>query len=68
MADGVHYLTRDDVLELHALIVRQSVSDILKSVRDVGLLNSALARPQNAAAYETATLTRQAATLLCGLI
>jgi death on curing protein len=66
--DGVHYLTRDDVLEFHALIVRQPVTSIIKTVRDVGLLDSALARPQNAAAYESATLTRQAAVLLCGLI
>ncbi|HLZ07070.1 MAG TPA: type II toxin-antitoxin system death-on-curing family toxin [Chloroflexota bacterium] len=68
MEIGVHYLTRDDVLVLHALIVRQPVSDVQDTLRAIGLLDSALGRPQNAAAYESASLTRQAATLLCGLI
>src|SRR5689334_18650537 len=37
-------------------------------VRDVGLLESALARPRNEAAYENASLVRQAASLLWGII
>ena len=64
----VYYPTVDEVLALHASIVDLPLPQAQMNVRDHNLLGSALARPQNAAAYEGADLSRQAATLLWGLI
>lgn len=62
------YPTIAEVLQLYAATMEISPARAADGIRDLGLLESALARPQNAAAYEGASLIRQAATLLWGLI
>jgi death-on-curing protein len=61
------YPTVDDVLALYGAIVGISPHQARLNVRDLNILDSALARPQNEAAYEGASLARQAATLLWGI-
>ena len=61
------YLTVAEAVKFHVLYMRK-VNEVRFGVFDKTLIESALARPQNAAAYENADLTRQAATLLFGLI
>ncbi|MDQ3713233.1 MAG: type II toxin-antitoxin system death-on-curing family toxin [Acidobacteriota bacterium] len=61
------YLTVAEAVKFHVLYMRK-VNEVRFGVFDKTLTESALARPQNAAAYENADLTRQAATLLFGLI
>lgn len=65
---GVVYLTIEEVLVLHASVRPILPSQVLDDVRDLGLLESDLARPQNAAAYEEADFASQAATLLGGIV
>ena len=66
--DEISYPTVEQVLRLHAVIVHVSMDRVADHVRDLGLLESALARPRNEAAYEDAPLMRQAASLLWGII
>lgn len=61
------YLTRLDAVELHFELMRE-VGEKCIGVFDANLIESAFARPKNAAFYENADAIRQAATLLFGLI
>ena len=54
-ADEVAYISLDEALVLYA------------EIRDIGLLDSALARPAHAAHYAAADLAEQAATLVWGI-
>jgi death-on-curing protein len=60
------YLGLGDVIALHALVMeRTGVAPI--SVRDEGLLESAIMRPRMAAHYTDADIIRQAALLAVGI-
>ena len=62
MPDVTSYLTLEEALELHRLLIRRFGG--LEGVRDLGLLESALVRPRSG--YYT-TLSEQAAALLQSL-
>ncbi len=62
----MHYLSLADILALHELVMLRTGSDPA-SVRDEGLLESAVMRPQMAAHYEQADIYRQAALLAVGI-
>ncbi|MBN1490084.1 MAG: type II toxin-antitoxin system death-on-curing family toxin [Phycisphaerae bacterium] len=64
----MRYLTYDELIALHVVLVRGKMQETYYGVRDEGLLRSALARPQNAAHYENADATKQAAYLFHGLL
>jgi death on curing protein len=61
------YLSAADVLALHAAYL-EARGHAPRGLRDLNLLESALARPQMAAHYEGADLVRQAALLGAGII
>jgi death on curing protein len=66
MAEDVRYLTMADVLAVHNAIM----SDLgyrAEPLRDEGLLESALLKPQMAAYYENADIVRQATLLAVGI-
>jgi len=63
----VRYLSYLDALFIHFELM-QLMGEPRRGVFDRSLLESALARPQQSAAYENADLIRQAATLCYGLI
>ena len=65
--DEFVYLTIAEAVKFHVLYMRR-VGETRYGVFDRKLVESALARPQHAAAYENADLIRQSATLLFGLI
>ncbi|MGH9833906.1 MAG: type II toxin-antitoxin system death-on-curing family toxin [Blastocatellia bacterium] len=65
--EDIHYLTYPYAVLAHILYMR-SCSEERYGVFMRSLVESALARPRNAAAYENADLVRQAATLCFGLI
>ena len=65
MAD-IRYLGLADILALHELVMTRTGS-APAPVRDEGLLESAVMRPQMAAHYEEADLLRQAALLATGI-
>ena len=67
MTESVFYPTTEEILALHAAIIGVAESEVPALVRDLNLLESALARPQNEAAYESAGLSRQAGMLLWGI-
>src|SRR5215204_3155547 len=60
------YPTLAEVIAIHETVMR-SLGDVPKPLRDEGLLESALARPQMAAYYEGADIVRQAALLGTGI-
>jgi death-on-curing protein len=60
------YLTTADVIGLHLDIMARTGSGS-QGLRDEGLLESAVLRPQMAAYYEGADLVRQAALLVIGI-
>lgn len=60
------YLTVADVIAIHARILRR-LGVAPRPLRDEGLLESAVMRPQAAAWYEGADLVRQAALLAIGI-
>ena len=60
------YLTTADVIALHIDIMARTGSGS-QGLRDEGLLESAILRPQMAAYYEGADLTHQAALLVIGI-
>ncbi|HEX5416383.1 MAG TPA: type II toxin-antitoxin system death-on-curing family toxin [Chloroflexota bacterium] len=62
------YPSLDDALALHAIVMGIAAERAMGHVRDLNLLESALARPRNEAAYEDASLLRQAASLLWGVV
>ena len=61
------YLTIQEAVKFHVLYMR-AVGETRFGVFNKSLIESALARPQQAAHYENADLIRQAATLCFGLI
>ena len=61
------YLTLQEAVKFHVLYMR-AVGETRLGVFDKNLIESALARPRQAARYENADLIRQAATLCFGLI
>jgi death on curing protein len=61
------YLTIHEAVKFHVLYMRK-VGETRFGVFDRTLIESALARPKHAAAYENADIIRQAATLCYGLI
>lgn len=60
------WLDRSEALAIHDLLLAQHGG--LAGVRDEGLLESALAKPQNRLAYESPTLTEMAAGFAAGII
>lgn len=65
--DGVVYLSYAEAVLAHIELMRY-LGETRYGVFDRTLVESALARPRQAAAYESADLSVQAATLLYGLI
>jgi death on curing protein len=65
--ESPRYLSYPEAVAIHLLLMR-SWGEIRYGVADRTLVESALARPQQVAAYEEADLIRQAATLCFGLI
>jgi death on curing protein len=61
------YISYSEAVKFHILYMRR-VGEIRFGVFERSLIESALARPQHAALYESADLIRQAATLWFGLI
>jgi len=61
------YLTIEDVLSLHGLIIGASSTEAADQLRNRDGLEGALARPAAHAHYEDADLARQAATLAHGI-
>jgi death on curing protein len=64
---ATEYLDLDDAIAGHAEAVEISVEQAAAALLNPGQLESALARPQNAAIYENADIIRQAATLFWGI-
>jgi len=64
---ATEYLDLDDAFDAYAEAVEVSVDQARSAVVNPAHLESALARPQNAAAYEGADIARQAATLFRAL-
>jgi death on curing protein len=64
----MRYLTYEDLVALHVVLMRDKMQETYYGVLNEGLLRSALARPQNAAQYEQADGLRQAAYLFHGLL
>ena len=65
--EALVYLTLQEAVKFHVLYMR-AVGETRLGVFDKNLIESALARPRQAARYENADLIRQAATLCFGLI
>jgi death-on-curing protein len=64
---ATEYLDLDDAFDAYAEAVEVSVDQAKDALLNLGQLESALARPRNAAAYEGADIVRQAATLSWGV-
>ncbi len=64
----MRYLTYEDLVALHVVLMRDKMQETYYGVLNEGLLRSALARPQNAAEYEQADGVKQAAYLFHGLL
>jgi len=62
----IEYLNTDDVISIHDLVL-ESMGDPYAPLRDVGVLEGAIARPQNAAYYTDADLIRQACILMVAI-
>lgn len=60
------WLDRADCLAIHEMMLAQYGG--LAGVRDEGLLESALAKPQNLLAYDSPTLPQMAASYAAGII
>lgn len=65
--EGIAYLAYVEAVVLHFELMN-ALGEVRYGVMERTLIESALARPQHAAAYENADLIRQAATLCFGLI
>lgn len=61
------YLTLEDILELHGLIIGATAAEAGEQLRNRDGLESALARPGTYAHYEDADLALQAAVLAHGI-
>ncbi len=66
-ANDIAYVSLAEALVLYAEIKGLTYEEVDAEVRDVGLLDSALARPAHAAQYADADLAEQAATLIWGI-
>ena len=66
-ANEIAYVSLDEALVLYAEIRGLSREAVDAEARDIGLLDSALARPVHAATYGAADLAEQAATLIWGI-
>lgn len=62
------FLALEEVLAAHARVKDIPVASASDHVHRMDLLESAVARPKNAAAYESADLVAPAATLMWGLV
>ena len=62
----IEYLSVDDVINTHDLIL-ESMGDPYAPLRDAGVLEGAIVRPQNAAYYTGADLVRQACMLMVAI-
>ena len=60
------WLNREDCLAIHEMMLAQHGG--LAGVRDEGLLESALSKPQNLFAYRSPTLSEMAASYAAGII
>ena len=59
----------DEAIRIHACVLNVDYAEALEHVRDYGLLESAILRPQNLFHYQqSAELSALAATLLFGLV
>ena len=67
MSDAYTYLAWEEALALFAEIRGLPLEAVVGELRDEGLLQSAMARPQHAAHFADADLAEQAATLLWGI-
>lgn len=65
--EAIQYISYPEAVWLHMALM-EYYGEVRYGVADRTLVESALARPQQAAAYEDADLVRQAATLCYGLI
>jgi death-on-curing protein len=66
MTPNLRYLTVPEVIALHTLIM-EDTGHATAPLRSAGLLESAVARPQNLAYYEDADLADQATSLGIGI-
>jgi death-on-curing protein len=64
---ATEYLDLDDAIDGYAEATEVSIEHAKNDLLNVGQLESALARPRNAALYEDADIVRQAATLFWGI-
>ena len=64
----MRYLTYEELIALHTVLMRDKMQETYYGVLNEGLLQSALARPQNAAQYEEADGLKQAGYLFQGLL
>ncbi|HSW45612.1 MAG TPA: type II toxin-antitoxin system death-on-curing family toxin [Phycisphaerae bacterium] len=64
----MHYLTYEDLIALHVVLMRDNMRETYYGILNEGFLRSALARPQHAAQYEEADGLKQAAYLFHGLL
>jgi len=64
----MRYLAYEELIALHAVLMRDKMQETYYGVLNEGLLRSALASPQNAARYEAADSLKQAAYLFHGLL
>ncbi len=62
----IRYLSVADIMALHVEMM-EGMGERPSAVRDIGLLESAVLKPQMAAFYEDADLVRQAALLAIGI-
>lgn len=67
MSERISYLNGEDAIRHHAKMM-EFHQETRCGLNSREMLESALARPQNAAVYENADLLRQAATLYFGLV
>lgn len=66
-ASEIAYVSLEEALVLYAEIKGLTREAVDAELRDIGLLDSALARPWQAATYGSADLAEQAATLIWGV-
>lgn len=64
----MRYLSYEELIALHVVLMRDKMQETYYGVLNEGLLQSALARPQQAAHYENADGLKQAAYLFQGLL
>lgn len=65
--EQIKYVTYGDAVQLHIRLMR-ALGETRFGIFERSLVESALARPRQAAIYENADILRQAATLLFGLV